>query len=373
MPASNPDQTKSTNGPSVHEIKRVLLYRLGSLGDMTVALPAFHLVARVFPRAERRLLTSFSPHAKAPAASAILENTGLIHSYMRYTYGTRNPFELFKLWWQIVKYRPEVLVYMSGRSSVPVARRNVNFFKICGINKFFGVPLTSDMHEWRIVGPGEMREPESARLIRNLSELGSVDIASPENWNLHLTAEETIVARSALGPLVGSPMLICGPGTKMQAKDWGQDNWRALIGTLNARFPSCGLALVGAKEDAEVSEFAAADWTGPKVNLCGKLSPRQSAAVFALARESDCVFLGPDSGPMHLAACAGVPCVICFSARGLPGVWFPTGPYHKIVYHKVNCFGCNLETCLAEKRKCLTSITVDEMVEAAAAVLESPK
>jgi heptosyltransferase-3 len=74
---------------------------------------------------------------------------------------------------------------------------------------------------------------------------------------------------------------------------------------------------------------------------------------------------------MHLAACAGVPCVIAFSARGLPGVWFPAGANHRVVYHQVNCFGCNLETCIVEGRKCLTSIAVDEMAKAVESVLQS--
>ena len=42
------------------DIRRVLVFRLGSLGDTVVALPSFPLVARAFPRAERRVLTSFN-------------------------------------------------------------------------------------------------------------------------------------------------------------------------------------------------------------------------------------------------------------------------------------------------------------------------
>jgi ADP-heptose:LPS heptosyltransferase len=151
----------------------------------------------------------------------------------------------------------------------------------------------------------------------------------------------------------------------MQAKDWGQENWQALLGRLSAQYPGYGLALIGAREDAEVSAYAALSWAGPVVNLCGRLSPRETAVVFTKAS----VFLGPDSGPMHLAACAGVPCVIAFSARGLPGVWYPAGQNHRIIYHQVNCFGCNLETCIAEGRKCLTSIAVDEMAAAVESVL----
>jgi heptosyltransferase-3 len=85
--------------------------------------------------------------------------------------------------------------------------------------------------------------------------------------------------------------------------------------------------------------------------------------------EMGAVFLGPDSGPMHLAACVGTPCVIAFSARGLPGVWFPAGGGHEIVLRNVSCSGCNLETCIVEGRRCLTSIAVDDMANAVHSVL----
>ncbi len=112
----------------------------------------------------------------------------------------------------------------------------------------------------------------------------------------------------------------------------------------------------------EASEFAAEGWRenggGPVVNLCGKLTPRESAAAFARAR----VFVGHDSGPMHLAAAVQTPCVAIFAARNKPRVWFPNGSQHRVVYHKVECWGCGLETCIVEKKRCLTSITVDEVM-----------
>jgi ADP-heptose:LPS heptosyltransferase len=151
----------------------------------------------------------------------------------------------------------------------------------------------------------------------------------------------------------------------MQAKDWGQDKWCALIAQLHAEYPGHGLVLIGAREEAGLSDFAAQDWNGPKVNLCGLLSPRETAAVLEHAD----VFIGPDSGPMHLAASVAVPCAIAFSAHGLPGVWFPAGQQHQIVYHQTSCFGCGLQTCTTEARRCLTSITVEEMAAAVAKVL----
>ena len=82
-------------------VRKVLIYRLGSLGDTVVALPCFHLIARAFPNAERVMLTNFPVHAKAPAAASVLGDSGLVHSYMRYSVGTRNIFELVRLAWHI--------------------------------------------------------------------------------------------------------------------------------------------------------------------------------------------------------------------------------------------------------------------------------
>jgi len=40
------------------DVKRVLIYRLASLGDTLIALPALHLIARAFPKSERRMPTN---------------------------------------------------------------------------------------------------------------------------------------------------------------------------------------------------------------------------------------------------------------------------------------------------------------------------
>ena len=361
--------------------RRVLVYRLGSLGDMLIALPALHLVARAFPNAERRLLTNFPVNAKAPAAAAILENTGLTHGYIRYTAGTRNASELLKLWWTLARWRPQVLVYLGSARGVESARRDERFFRLCGVRRLIGVPLTPGMqHNFYgrftggrdgAMGDGNL-EPEAERLGRNIGELGAVGefadparLAEASSWDLHLTAGEREAAATALGAdVLAQEAIAVSVGTKVQAKDWGRENWRALLGRVAAAFPGRSLMLVGAPEESEASEFAADGWRagggGPVVNLCGKLSPRESAAALQRA----CLFVGHDSGPMHLAAAVGTPCVAIFAARNIPRQWFPFGRQHRVVYHRVECWGCGLETCIEQQKKCLLSITVDEVMDA---------
>ena len=351
-------------------IQRVLLYRLGSLGDSIVALPALHLVARAFPQAERRLLTNFPVNVKAPPAAAILEHTGLVHGFFRYAVGTRSPFSLLTLWWQLVRWRPDVLVYLGAPRGIASAKRDALFFRLCGISTQIGVPVTEDAQRNRLVEPDQALEPEASRLARNIADLGPAHLDDPASWDLHLTAAEHTRAGDVLAPAAGLPLIVAGVGTKVQAKDWGRDNWRALLSRVAALYPGHALALCGAPEERESSDFAAADWTSasagsPVLNLCGILSPRESAAVIARAR----IFLGPDSGPMHLAASVQTPCVAIFAARNIPRVWFPYGPRHRVLYHHVDCAGCGLETCIVQRRKCLASITVDEVLTAIAAIL----
>jgi heptosyltransferase-3 len=347
-----------------------LIYRLGSLGDTLVSLPCLHMIERAFPQSERVLLTNFPVHAKSPAAAAVLGDSGLVHGYLRYTVGTRSPTTLLRLALEIRRFNPDVLVYLMPLRGLKAVKRDRRFFQwAAGVRRIVGLP-TTEADVTRKPDPSTgMYEAEARRLARGVADLGNAAPDDLASWDLRLTPSERQMARTALGDLAGRPLLVCGPGTKMQAKDWGQQNWRELLRRIGAGYPGYGIVIVGAQEDSIVGEFALNDVDGPKLNLCGRLTPRQTAAVL----EHASIFLGPDSGPMHLAACAGVPCVIAFSARGLPGVWYPAGQQHRIVYHQVSCFGCNLEICTVEARRCLTSITVDEMAAAVDAVLSRSK
>ena len=348
-------------------VKRVLIYRLGSLGDTVVALPCFHLIARAYPNAERRLLTNFPVHAKAPAAAAVLGDSGLVHGYMRYTVGTRKASELLRLAWEIRCFRPDVLVYMKSVRPLKDVQRDRLFFRLAGVRRIVGIPGEEELKN-RYDSMTGLYESEASRLARAIVGLGDAHPEDIANWDLRLNTAEREAAVRALSGLAGRKLIVCGPGTKMQSNDWERENWRALLGRLYSKYPSYGLVMIGAKEDAAVCEYAAQGWGGVKLNLAGELSPRESAAILSRAT----VFIGPDSGPKHLAASAGVPCVCVFSARNLPGVWFPPGKRNTVIYHQTECADCGLETCIAMEKKCIRSITIDEMEEAVERVLSQP-
>jgi len=341
-------------------VRRVLIFRLGSLGDTVVALPALHVIERAFPQAQRWMLTNIPVHAKAPAAAAVLGESRLIHAYVQYPAGMRSPVELMRVWWAIRRFRPDLLVYLPPRREGNAIERDVRFFRLCGVRRVVGL-LDGESAMNRPLG-AKLWESEAARLLRAVRAIGAADLNELRNWDLRLTAAEKQKAEASLTPLAGRNFIACGPGTKWPSKDWGPDRWRALLGRLSREaLPGYGLVLVGAAEEAEVAASAAEEWRGSVLNLCGKLTPRETAAALAQAE----LFLGPDSGPMHLAAIQGVPCAIPFAAIDLRGRWFPPGAEHRPVYHAVECAGCCLEVCVEKQNLCTTSITVEEMFTAA--------
>ena len=271
-------------------VRRVLIYRLGSLGDTIVSLPSLHLVARAFPQAERRLLTNFPVETKAAAAQTILDGTGLIHDYFSYAVGLRHFNKLLDLRKAIREWQPDVVVYLMPGRGIRNARRDAVFFRSCGITRLIGMPLSLDKQRHRKRAANSLYESEAARLARCVAELGDARLDDPASWDMRLNVHENNAAETALVPAGKRPIIACSLGTKVQAKDCGawttgacsSGGWRRSI-------PGFALVMMGAGSEFDASSYAADGWSsvsgaGPVINLCGQLQPRESAAVLA-ARE----------------------------------------------------------------------------------------
>ena len=275
------DEAEEGDGAQVRpKVKRVLIYRLGSLGDTVVALPSLHLIARAYPNAERRMLTNFPVNVKAPAAAAVLGDSGLVQGYFRYAVGTRSVRELLSVWWRLAWWRPQALVYLGPVRGIAAAKRDAMFFKACGIFQQIGVPVTAGMQNHVFQAAHGALEPECERLARNIAVLGDAQVDTRASWNLCLTAAEEQKALEVFEAACGRAILAVCVGTKMQSKDWGRENWRELLARLGGMFPEYALALMGAGEESDASAFAAAGWRvaagghGMGVDRGGQLAPR---------------------------------------------------------------------------------------------------
>lgn len=341
---------------------RVVVYRVGSLGDTLVVLPAFHLVRRAFPGAHITLLTSFPVNAKAAPMETILKHTTLYDDTLRYPTSLRDPGELRRLRSELKAGRYDCLVYLAKpKGGFLTSVRDYLFFRSCEIGRIVGLPLSRRTLQCQRISGSTLYVSETTRTLEALQYLGAVDVQEPKWWDLQLTPGETGEADALLARRgIAGPFLAASVGTKISAKDWEEPNWQELIGRLAATYPGLPLVLFGVQEEKERSDRLLALWRGPKANLCGATSPRVSAAVLRGAAVMVC----HDSGPMHLAATMGVPCVAIFSARAKPGEWYPRGDQHTIFYRQTPCWGCGLQECLVHKKVCILSITVDEVFAA---------
>jgi len=308
----------------------------------------------------RVLLTNKPINAKAPAASSVLGASDLVQGYMTYSVGTRNIFDLAKICWKVRRLQAKTLIYLAAPRGESAIRRDEMFFRLCGVKEIIGIPH-GEFATHRYDPATDLYEAEASRLARCVANLGDARLYDRTSWDLRLTGDEKSRAALALGPLNGQPYVTLGIASKKSVTDWGTANWKELMPRLWTKFANHALVFIGAKEDRSAASEVSIGWLGASLNLSGDLSPRESAAVIQGAE----VFIGLDSGPLHLAASVGTPCVAISAAHKRPGVWFPFGDSHEVIYHKTECFGCNLEVCTIEQKKCILSISVDEVVAAA--------
>ena len=339
--------------------RRILIYRLGSLGDTVVALPCFKFIRNAFPSAHITILTNRPVQAKAALLANVLGNSGLFDEVIDYPVRLRRLSQIIRLRDRIRAGKFDLLVHLTAARGLLSSVRDYLFFRWCGIPKIIGVPVKRE--DLRVVQTDTgLYEAESVRLARRLRSLGEINLSDPSCWDLELTAgekneAEQLLAAAAIQP----PFIALSLGSKLLVKDWTSENWKNLLARLSSCYSALAIVALGAEEEREKTDSILAHWKGTVANLCGRTSPRVSAAIL----EKASLFVGHDSGPMHLASAVGTPCVAIFSACNPPGQWFPRGDKNRILLPEKLCSVCAFLGCRQINNKCILSITVDQVQE----------
>lgn len=168
-------------------------------------------------------------------------------------------------------------------------------------------------------------------------------------------AEETLVlagARSA------RPRIAVGAGASYgSAKCWPPERFAAALNRIVAE-RDCDVVLFGTAGEATVSNAIVAGLKKQPIDLTGKTSIAELPAL--LSRCS--VFIGNDSGAMHVAGAVGLPIVAIFGPTD-PNGTVPVTPRCTVVQQKTYCSPCFLRRCPTDHR-CMKAVT-PQMVEAA--------
>ena len=126
--------------------------------------------------------------------------------------------------------------------------------------------------------------------------------------------------------------------------------------------------IVGGPEDSLLADSLLEAWGVNKIqNYCGKLTISESAELIRKCN----IYIGNDTGIMHLAAMVGTVCLTIFSSRDYPGLWEPFGDNHVSIRKNIDCEGCMLVECNKLNNACLKLTSVDEVFSEVTKILSS--
>jgi ADP-heptose:LPS heptosyltransferase len=346
------------------------------LGAFVVALPAMWAVRERFPDARLTLLCNRPTVKSRVMGEDICAGTPLVDDFMYYTgddtpaFKIRKKLALLSLFLRLRLQRFDTLVYLvhACRAPEPVARHR-RFFRLAGIKHIIGTEGFRPLPTLGVDRPLPTVPFEADLLLERLARSGFPETpAGKGRMDLAVTdAERRRVSEWAAGlaPDGGRGWVAVGPGSKMQAKVWPEERFEEVVKRLIERFDVWPV-IFGGPEDRELGDRLLRSW-GRGYNAAGPLRPRESAAALERCR----LYLGNDSGAMHLAAAVDVRCVAVFAARDFPGMWDPYGNGHVVIRRQVDCEGCQLQTCIDQKKKCLMDIGVAEVYESCSRILDA--
>ena len=152
-------------------------------------------------------------------------------------------------------------------------------------------------------------------------------------------------------PANGNPILAVCFSSRWESKNWSPSFIAETLDMVAKAMPDLDIFLLGAANDWPVGEqIRNGTHVAKPQNLAGKTSFH---ALTALLSRSTAMFT-VDSGPMHLAAALGIPCIAMFGATN-PNL---TGPYGPTGFHTILDTTCTQAPCM--KRECPLSQNCSE-------------
>jgi ADP-heptose:LPS heptosyltransferase len=335
---------------------RILVVRVGALGDTLMVTPLVRLLHRRHPKAEIDFLSS-------ALASPLLE----LNPNLSGLYGLRGrnlPLALSPEKRRLVRqFRSRNYDLAILLESAPRYRALLERARLRHIRSFADTPFDSGLHA--IVNNlrlADIRDHRESDLNLDLP-LASADEAAADRMLRH-------IPQPRIGVHIG-----WGPqGRKrrqaQRQRGWHLDHFAQLILRLMQR-DGLRIVLTGSAEDARDTEILCRQMPAGRVySLAGCTRVRELAA---LIQKLD-LLISVDSGPCHMAAALGTPLVVLWG----PGRLEQTRPLStlspiRIVRHPVPCAPCQSTPLQKSCRRnvCMEGITPEEVLAAAQSLLPS--
>ena len=292
------------------EIKKVLVIKLGSLGDFVLALAAMGRIRKAHPRAKITLLTT-------PPYEALARSSGYFNEVE--IDGRENGLGAWlRLTGRIRKARYD-RVY-----DLQTSNRSNMIFQF----------LRPFAPEWSGIASGSaLRQRNPARATMHTLERQADQLMAAGIWpdaptepgtapgpDLSWILRKAPVARPTPGQPAPKPFVLLVPGgsANHMEKRWPVERYAELAGLLRAK--GLDIVILGGPQ-----ESALARQIQKTVGQARDLTGRTDFAQIAVLGAKAALAVGNDTGPLHLIAAAGAPTIALFSGASDPLLTAPRG------------------------------------------------
>jgi lipopolysaccharide heptosyltransferase I len=334
-------------------VNRILIVKLGALGDVVHAIPVAAALRRAFPSSRIDWLVG-SKHREILDLVPVIDRRLVL-----------NDSRVFAAIRALRASTYDVAIDLQGLIKSAVLARASGAARVVGFtSRYAREPLArwfySDAYD---PGGGGMYHIDERHVVyTNLGILETLGIHAglPE---FPLDPVESAVA-SAVATQTGGRFAILNPGAAWPNKRWPAARLAAIAVELRARHALASVAVWGPGEEALAREVV--DKSGGAALLS---PPTTIADVVALARGAS-LYLSGDTGPAHIAAAVGTPIVGIYGPTR-PSRNGPLSPFDVTVSRAAVCQCHHLRHCRL-KTMCLEDIQVDEVLAAVEKRLETP-
>jgi len=160
------------------------------------------------------------------------------------------------------------------------------------------------------------------------------------------------------------PILCIHPGSGTWVKRWEEASWATVADTLTEQL-DIQIVFTGGDHEMPIVRAIVEQMTQPACIMVGDTQVNQLAAIFSRAR----AVLGPDSGPLHLAAAVSTPTVTLYGPAD-PVEFGPWGPRdrHFVLTSDIGCRPCRVIDWAGDdpaNHPCMQEISIARVLDAA--------
>jgi ADP-heptose:LPS heptosyltransferase len=345
----------SAGKSSPQQVASVLIVELTRLGDVIVMIPALRLLRDFFPHAD---VYVFVEKAYAPLLEALnlritvygIDRSATVWGLLRGIGLARSLRSTVAISMSPTKRNALLCVFAGAKNSVGYLAFADPYSQYT-----YPVPVTS-LGRRAPSGMTFGREHISERALRICQAVGMPTLKMPEGESVEHSFFLARRRSLADGVIPSNKYVVLHPFSGWTYRNWDLERFHRLAEFVVNEL-SHDVVFVCAEAEAVLLKDSQKRFSNnPAVHFFSSASVLDTAVVL----EYSSLFIGNDSGPLHLAALVGVPSVGLFGPAP-PELTAPQSHENVYLYKHVECSPCDQRLCVRPHDSCMRLITSDEV------------